>query len=222
MQSVCMLAADVDSAKIRIEDAFRMLSGIACAMHTTWSDDGSGMRYRIVVPLLQDCPAAVWRGVWRRMCRWLEHRGIPADRHCSDASRAYLVPSHKPGMPHIFLHRQGVGYDCTDAIAAETLQLEKNLSQQKKVLTSSVFCDRIGLSPEVLVDQAVRRAASGRNNAGFWLCAALCESGCSEHEAALVLQEYVQRVSRCGGHEYTLAEAMRTLRSVYRRNGRYG
>ena len=213
-----MFAADVDSAAIRIEDAFRLLSGIACAMHTTWSDDGNGMRYRIIVPLMQDCPADVWRGVWRRMCKWFDRRGIPADRQCSDVSRAYLVPSHKPGTPCVFLSRSGIAYDCTDAIVAETLQLEKNRQQQKNVLTSRCFCDGMSLSPERLMDIAVRKAARGRNNAGFWLCAALCDSGCSEDEAALVLQEYVTRVSSCGRHIYTIAEAMRTLRSVYRRN----
>jgi hypothetical protein len=63
---------------------------------------------------------------------------------------------------------------------------------------------------------AVKHAQKGsRNRIGHWLACRCRDAALHEDEAASILQRYAAGVDQ-GGHRYDIAEAMRTLASVYR------
>lgn len=68
--------------------------GALVVAHTTYSHAEGAERWRVVVPLAEDCPARLWRECWA----WAVSRmGPGVDRACKDASRAYFVPIVRPG-----------------------------------------------------------------------------------------------------------------------------
>ncbi|MCY2953777.1 MAG: DNA-primase RepB domain-containing protein [Planctomycetota bacterium] len=72
-----------------------------------------------------------------------------------------------------------------------------------------------GISPDELLDIALRRVGSGtRHQIGVWLACQLRDNRVSKVQAETTMQSYQQRVP-AGDHEYTLDEAMETLAGVY-------
>jgi hypothetical protein len=72
---------------------------------------------------------------------------------------------------------------------------------------------------EAALTWAVGGAQEGsRNHIGHWLACRCRDAALPEDEAASILQRYAGRVDQ-SGHRYDVAEAMRTLASVYRATG---
>jgi hypothetical protein len=79
--------------------------GLAHVMHTTHShlhrdahNPTGGPRWRVVVPLCRRVPAKDWPAFWLRARAHL-CPGSAMDTGCKDASRAYYLPSCRPGAP---------------------------------------------------------------------------------------------------------------------------
>lgn len=73
---------------------------------------------------------------------------------------------------------------------------------------------------ETLLDMALARAPSGRNNAGFWLAQQLHANGYSQPDAAAVMRRYAASVGGVGNGPYTEREALATLTAEYKRQPR--
>lgn len=77
----------------------------------------------------------------------------------------------------------------------------------------------IRATPEGLLEEALARAAGGRNNTGFWLACQLRDSGMDYDAARDVMNTYRQSVS-VGSDSYNGREALASLRQAYRRPAR--
>jgi hypothetical protein len=72
------------------------------------------------------------------------------------------------------------------------------------------------LTPSVFLDYAINDASGqGRNKRGYRLARQLKELGLSQFEAEGVLRQYQQAVGRQKEHDYTLAEALASVKSAY-------
>lgn len=80
---------------------------------------------------------------------------------------------------------------------------------------------RVSATPERLLIMALQRVAYGtRNSMGFWLAVQLRDNGYDRAAATNVMLRYQAAVAGWGEHAYTVAEALRTLRSAFSRPAR--
>jgi hypothetical protein len=91
VDAVSALVFDLD----RVPPDHKRLNGICWIGHTTWSHRHEAPRWRVVIPLAQPVASASWSDVWQRARAALCPEADPV---CKDASRAYWVPSHAPGV----------------------------------------------------------------------------------------------------------------------------
>jgi hypothetical protein len=78
---------------------------------------------------------------------------------------------------------------------------------------------RLQVLPQRLIDMALKRTGDGRNNAGHWLACQLRDNAVSESEAETVLREFARACpssTATDTNPYTEAEALQTLRNVFR------
>lgn len=85
-----------------------------------------------------------------------------------------------------------------------------------RVVRSSSTPRSTQVSSDHLLLEALKRAPSGRNDAGFWLSCQLRDNNFSQSEALQVLEQYVDHVETQGTSPYTLSEAQASLSSAYR------
>jgi P4 family phage/plasmid primase-like protien len=95
------------------------------------------------------------------------------------------------------------------------------MSTTRHTPAETALQQRIPLKTRLLEKALQRVGMEGRNNAGFWLACQLRDTGVTEKEARLTMEEYTRRVppiNAKGQREaYTEREALASLKSAYQR-----
>jgi hypothetical protein len=81
-------------------------TGVAYIASSTFSHAVETPRFRVAVPFTSPVPAEHWTSLWPAINR--EYFGSLADPSDKDASRAYYLPSHRPGAPHFAFAKDGM------------------------------------------------------------------------------------------------------------------
>jgi len=125
-----------------------------------------------------------------------------------DSDKAIHDPSRIMRLPRFTNHKPPAA-DCTVIDAAPQRRYE--LAQL------AALSDDLEQVANLWLQRALRRAAPGnRNDTGLWLACQLRDAGLVQRQVETVLHAYAQGL----GGDYTIEEALRTVRSVFSRPAR--
>ena len=110
--ALSMLVLDVDDGT-PLEQVLGAFPGATAAWHTSWSHEPDFPRYRVVLPLAEPVPVALWPGVFR----WAQDRvSGHLDPSTKDASRLWYRPAVRSSE---WPHEAGVVSDGADPLSID-------------------------------------------------------------------------------------------------------
>lgn len=117
VREVSALVADVDEPTPagRVFRAVDRLGARAFA-HSTYSARTDAMKWRVVWPTARAMTAGEHRACFGVLARALEALGVPVDRACSDASRAFYVAARRMRGPYMWHAAEGEPFDVAELL----------------------------------------------------------------------------------------------------------
>jgi hypothetical protein len=178
------LVFEVDHA----DPDWSLLEGLDWAAHTTHSHTPDDPHWRVVIRAKDPVEKARWESVWERA----RSRLVPnADPQCKDVSRAYFLPSCRPGAERET--RRGVGQPLDMAALGPASADDGADSADGSAATSAAPPDRVG--DERVAEQlaAVWPADGGRHAFFKTVTGALARRGLPAERATKVLLAAAER-----------------------------
>lgn len=116
-REVCALVLDLDQGDWRATLA--KVAGYQHVLHSTHSHaPPDQVKLRVVLPLVTPVPAARWRAFRAAALAYLKIPDTDADPKCKDPSRAYYLPSRRPGVAPVLDGVDGPRFDPASVVAA--------------------------------------------------------------------------------------------------------
>ncbi len=115
VEAVSCIVLDDDRSKLPIERVVALYSGVAGAVHSSFSHAPEHPKWRIVLACSRDMTADEQARVWR----WARDRyAHPLDESTRDPSRLWYVPAHREGAAYQWVELEGTPLPVDKILAA--------------------------------------------------------------------------------------------------------
>lgn len=119
-----------------LEQVRALSCGLCAILHTTWSHQPGGPRFRLVVQLSRAISPTDFGPVWQWAARRFSADCTGPDPACKDPGRCWLLPSHPRGAEHYEEVLQGDALD-VDQILIETPPARSRVALGRPVTASA-------------------------------------------------------------------------------------
>jgi hypothetical protein len=192
-------------------------------------------KWRATFPLKTPVAAADWPATWAKLTKALTD--FKNDPKCKNADRIYYLPSCPPDGERFSWRHAGEWLDPAEFAELDASEIPADVPEVEES-TPAPAPKRKGLisfeEPKnyqhdagderpplgLLVDEALKRSATGRNDAGMWLACQCRDNNYSKGDGEGALLEYASRVHQKAGDRYTEEEALASLNSAFSRAAR--